>query len=470
MCRASTRLIALIVLAASLTVPLPGMKRRSVCIFGSDIFIPNALHGKVYDLPDGTFHLPVFDHMKPVGQVYATALNIPPQDFEEYFPGVRSRVEWFGIDYQGYFWIRNPGEYRFSLTSDDGATLMIDDRMIINNDGLHPPKEERGKITLTAGSHYMRIEYFQGIRTLVALVLQIAPPEGNFHLFDTRDYPPPLEMEYNAAAPGGSFLNTIKPARRAALDALETHPLPHDFEYGMRTLSFPTADGDAQYEIAFEVPKSSLTPKPVPLRETRAVRAQLLALVRDAEGNAVATVNRELAADISDLQPVLTWQYPLHLGRGFYTIESAVFDWNGDRSSAQVAYLYNRPRRGLALSDVVLIRQIEDDRSGARDPFQTQGKRVTPWLASVLGSGATPYVYFIVAPDKAIREKPTLTVQLVRNGEVAATQTAPLPPPDASGRIPMLIGTAAQSGSWEVQIGVVQGGETTAQRVAYTIR
>ena len=336
MCRASTRLIALIVLAASLTVPLPGMKRRSVCIFGSDIFIPNALHGKVYDLPDGTFHLPVFDHMKPVGQVYATALNIPPQDFEEYFPGVRSRVEWFGIDYQGYFWIRNPGEYRFSLTSDDGATLMIDDRMIINNDGLHPPKEERGKITLTAGSHYMRIEYFQGIRTLVA--------------------------------------------------------------------------------------------------------------------------------------PVLTWQCPLHLAPGFYTIETAVVDWQGDRSSAQVAYFHNRPRRGLALSDVVLIRQIEDDRSGARDPFQTQGKRVTPWLASVLGSGATPYVYFIVAPDKAIREKPTLTVQLVRNGEVAATQTAPLPPPDASGRIPMLIGTAAQSGSWEVQIGVVQGGETTAQRVAYTIR
>jgi hypothetical protein len=34
----------------------------------------------------------------------------------------------------------------------------------------------------------------------------------------------------------------------------------------------------------------------------------------------------------------------------------------------------------------------------------------------------------------------------------------------------MVIGTAAQSGNWEVQIGVTQGAESVARHVNYSIR
>jgi hypothetical protein len=472
MCHGRTAFLWALVLAGLLPPPAVSMKRRAICIFGSDIAITNALHGKVYDLPDGTFHLPVFAGMKPVGEVYATALNVPTQDFQEYFPGVRSRVEWFGIDYQGYFWVRKPGEYRFSLASDDGSTLLIDDRMIINNDGLHPTKEEVGKVVLSAGSHHMHVEYFQGIRTLVALVLQIAPPDEGFRLFDTRDYKPPLEVDYNAVAPGGSYLHTVKPAARAALDALDTHPLPNDFEFGVRAVRFPAEDGAAQYAIAFEVPKSNLTAKAMPVEKKHSLHAHLVALVRDAQGDVVERVSRELRADASDPQPVLSYECPIRLAPGFYTVETAVVDWHGNRSGTRVAYLYNHPQHGLALSDVMLIRQLED-RKGASDtgdPFEAQGKRVIPLLATVLGSGATPYVYFVVYPDKADKARPRMEVQLALDGEVVATQTADLPAPDASGRIPMVIGTASQSGNYEVQIGVTQGAESVAQHVNYRIR
>jgi hypothetical protein len=466
MCHARTRFLWLTVLIGLLALPAVSMKRKAICIFGSDIFIPNALHGKVYDLPDGTYHLPVFTGMKPVGQVYATALNVPTQDFQEYFPGVRSRVEWFGIDYQGYFWVRKPGEYRFSLASDDGATLLIDDRMIINNDGLHATKEEVGKVQLSAGSHHMHVEYFQGIRTLVALVLQIAPPEEGFRLFDTRDYKPPMEVDYNSFAPGGSYLHTVKPAERAALDALDTHPLPHDLDFGVRTVRFPGEDGASQYAIAIEVPKSSLTAR------KHTVHAHLVAIVRDAQGDVAERISHELTAGESDPQPVLSYQCPLQLAPGFYTMETAVVDWHGDRAGVRVTYLYDHPQQGLALSDVMLIRQLED-RKGAietGDPFEAEGKRVTPLLASVLGTGATPYVYFVVAPNKANKAGSRLQVQLTKNGEVVATQSADLPAPDAHGRIPMMIGAAAQSGNWEVQIGVTQGAESVAQHVTYIVQ
>ena len=41
------------------------------------------------------------------------------------------------IDYHGNFWIEQAGEYRFSLLSDDGARLAIDNQEFVNNDGIH---------------------------------------------------------------------------------------------------------------------------------------------------------------------------------------------------------------------------------------------------------------------------------------------------------------------------------------------
>jgi len=49
-------------------------------------------------------------------------------------------------------------------------------------------------------------------------------------------------------------------------------------------------------------------------------------------------------------------------------------------------------------------------------------------------------------------------------------QTTDMPAPDASGRIPMVIGAAADSGNWDVQIGVTQGAESVSQHVNYTIQ
>ena len=45
-----------------------------------------------------TSHLPKFEKMKPVGTIYTSSLNLPPQDFRQGFPGVTSRFEWFAID------------------------------------------------------------------------------------------------------------------------------------------------------------------------------------------------------------------------------------------------------------------------------------------------------------------------------------------------------------------------------------
>jgi beta-glucosidase len=55
------------------------------------------------------------------------------------------------------------GQYTFSLTSDDGSRLFIDDKLLINNWGDHASQSATGSILLSADhAYHIRIEYYQG--------------------------------------------------------------------------------------------------------------------------------------------------------------------------------------------------------------------------------------------------------------------------------------------------------------------
>ena len=162
----------------------------NVSYFGSIIPKPNSMCGDVYELPEGTRMLPpTFWDMDAVGAVYTYSLNQPYQFVAKGLPGVTSRPEWFAIDYHGVFWIKTPGEYRFLLTADDGARLYIDDRLLIDEDGVHSPLREGRSIELTAGRHTIHVPYFQQM-IHVALFLQIKPPNEEFKVFDLQDFGP----------------------------------------------------------------------------------------------------------------------------------------------------------------------------------------------------------------------------------------------------------------------------------------
>src|SRR6202795_1093111 len=162
------RTAGMIAVAAGLFAQDPQEPRP---VFGITVLIPSALQGRIYHIRYNTAKLPNFNKMKPAGTIYTTSLNIPTQNFRRGFPGVTKRFEWFAIDYAGRFWIDRPGPYRFVLTSDDGARLYIDEQLIVENDGEHPPQDGTGNVDLTPGIHRIRVSYFQGPRFLVALVL-----------------------------------------------------------------------------------------------------------------------------------------------------------------------------------------------------------------------------------------------------------------------------------------------------------
>lgn len=75
--------------------------------------------------------------------------------------GFAKRDHDFFLSFRGYLTVPEDGVYTFYLTSDDGSVLRIGDRLLANNDGLHPEKTVTASIALRAGRHPIEVGYFQ---------------------------------------------------------------------------------------------------------------------------------------------------------------------------------------------------------------------------------------------------------------------------------------------------------------------
>jgi hypothetical protein len=183
---------AAFIVALLACVSVMAAQEEPTVVFGTTVVIPSGLRGLVYHIKRNRTQLPDFEKLKPAGPpIYTSSLNLPPQNFLEGFPGVTKRNEWFAIDYSGKFWIAEPGLYTFSLLSDDGSKLYIDDQLIIDNDGVHAPLEKIGVADLAGGLHRMRVSYFQGPKFQIALVLKVAGPAQQLRVFSTDEFKPP---------------------------------------------------------------------------------------------------------------------------------------------------------------------------------------------------------------------------------------------------------------------------------------
>jgi hypothetical protein len=181
-------LAALPVVICTAQTPAP---REPTATFGVTVVMSSGLRGDIYFLPSGTLKLPKFQRLKPEGSIYTATLNVTPRDFSEGFPGVTDRFEWFAIDYNGRFWIQEPGKYNFNLMSDDGSKLYIDGKTVIDNDGVHASVARTGGVTLKTGVHRIRVSYFQGPRFHVSLMLGVARPGQEWRVFNMDRFLPP---------------------------------------------------------------------------------------------------------------------------------------------------------------------------------------------------------------------------------------------------------------------------------------
>jgi len=67
------------------------------------------------------------------------------------------------LRFEGYLTLDADGDYTFHTTSDDGSRLWINDKLVVNNDGIHPAQRKSGKTKLTKGTHKVVVGVFNAV-------------------------------------------------------------------------------------------------------------------------------------------------------------------------------------------------------------------------------------------------------------------------------------------------------------------
>lgn len=85
----------------------------------------------------------------------------------------------FSIRWRGKILAPAAGDYELFTLSDDGVRLWVDDRLLIDNWGVHGATLNSAIVKLTAGLHSIRIEYFNGEGDSVLKLMWKQPGEKN---------------------------------------------------------------------------------------------------------------------------------------------------------------------------------------------------------------------------------------------------------------------------------------------------
>lgn len=109
--------------------------------------------GIAYTYFEGKWNgLPDFSQLTPVEQGVTRKIDLSK----------RKQDDFIGFVFEGFINVPADGIYTFYTESDDGSRLYIWDKMIVDNDGFHGMREERGQVALKAGFHPIKVTFFEG--------------------------------------------------------------------------------------------------------------------------------------------------------------------------------------------------------------------------------------------------------------------------------------------------------------------
>ncbi len=74
---------------------------------------------------------------------------------------LKSRDEQYGMVFSGFIKVPEDAVYNFYIESDDGSKLFINEKLLVDNDGLHSLERKSENIALKSGFHKIRVTYFQ---------------------------------------------------------------------------------------------------------------------------------------------------------------------------------------------------------------------------------------------------------------------------------------------------------------------
>lgn len=313
--------------------------------------------------------------------------------------------------------------------------------------------------------------------------------DGAFHKIEVRGLRAGLRIQarsgYFALPPSsGSGGVILAPYELTLMQSLTASPMPHAFAFQSAGMHFRGAGPTPEISIVLDVPAGNLTLKQAGADAPYEGGLAYVALVRSATGEVMHKFRGEvpLAATPAQLAAFKESHFIYHehlaLGPGRYTLETAVSDQAGARTSARKSVFVVPPNgQGLGISSVALVRSIREknENTSGQDPFLISGKLVTPAISPSFNKSATDRLsfYLVIYPDKAESRKVQLSMQFSKDGEPLGAGSPPLPEPDADGRIQYIAIAPTEKlepGNYQVVFLVTQGDEVARESATFTLQ
>lgn len=276
----------------------------------------------------------------------------------------------------------------------------------------------------------------------------------------------------------------LLPYEMPMLTALNATPLPHAFDYHAAVFHFARRADAVQYALVVEVPLKDVTFTEDKQKSVYRAHFSVLALFKNAQGSVVEKFSQDqpLEGPLDQLAIVRQANYVVNrhllLAPGRYALETAALDRETMKVSARRMALMVMPSpQGIAMSSVSVIRRVQPATPGdhdSDDPLRFQGGIIVPSLGDTIqrGTGSGVSLYFVVYPSAALAEKPQLTLEYYRDGQLVARATPDLPAPDDKGRISYIATSSADSfapGQYDVHAVVQQGVSAAEGNALFTI-
>jgi PA14 domain len=135
----------------------------------------------LYKLPKNISALPDYSALSPSSTTTADKIDLDPVNGENE-PAINGSADGLGMRSVGMFLVSGEGIFRWRLYSKDGARLNIDDKTLIENDGIHDPSSKTGYVHLGQGMHTIILDSFNSKGSPV-LKIFVQPPVGKEQIF-----------------------------------------------------------------------------------------------------------------------------------------------------------------------------------------------------------------------------------------------------------------------------------------------
>lgn len=118
-----------------------------------------------------------------LGSFYMDRFDVTARSWDQGFPKFPASLSHLRENYAvrcfAKLRVTNAGQHIFSITSDDGMRVLLNNSSVLQDDGLHAPRTTSSTANLVKGTYNLEVQWFQGPRTQIAAELKWSTPSNS---------------------------------------------------------------------------------------------------------------------------------------------------------------------------------------------------------------------------------------------------------------------------------------------------